>query len=138
MSLAAFELLGLEDVESFEDAVRVIRDGIGSDKIRTLAEHYHVSQESIAVLAGMSKATLTRKLREGRLLDAPEADRVYRLAKVFALARDVFENDDTASSWFGEPNRALEGKRPIELLDTDIGVARVETVLNQIEYGVIT
>ena len=43
---------------------------------------------------------------------------------------------ETARDWLKKPNRALAGKTPIELLDTDAGTQQVYQLLNKIEYGV--
>lgn len=138
MSLKAFSLLRLPDVASPERAQDAIRHGFKPETLRTLAERYQVSLETIGRLAGIPKSSLTRKLRTKRRLDASEADRVYRLARIYALARDVLESDHTARAWFATPNRALGGSKPIDLLDTEIGAGRVERVLEQIEYSVLT
>lgn len=138
MSLKAFSLLRVPNVTSLEHAQTAIRDGLEPDTLRELATRYGVSLEAIGRLAGIPKSSLTRKLRTKRRLDAPEADRVYRLARIYTQAREVLESDDAARVWFTTTNRALGGSKPIDLLDTEIGTGRVVRVLEQIEYGVLT
>lgn len=74
----------------------------------------------------------------GRRLTADESDRVYRLARIVAHAEEVFEDIDKVRNWLAHTNRALGGVTPLSLLDTDEGVRQVDTVLGQIEYGLIS
>jgi putative toxin-antitoxin system antitoxin component (TIGR02293 family) len=59
-----------------------------------------------------------------------------RLARVAAQAQDVFESAETATRWLKRPNRGLNGRAPVDLLDTDVGTEQVVELLDRIEYGV--
>jgi putative toxin-antitoxin system antitoxin component (TIGR02293 family) len=65
-----------------------------------------------------------------------ESDRLLRLARVFARARQVFDDGESAARWMALPNRALGGVAPLTLLDTDIGVDQVREELGRIEHGI--
>ena len=58
------------------------------------------------------------------------------MASVLVFARQVFEDDATAQDWFHEPNRALHGERPLDLLDTEVGTQQVVRILTRLERGV--
>ena len=59
-------------------------------------------------------------------------------SEILAYATVVFEDESRARAWFKEPNRALEGERPLDLLGTAENRERVRRVLDQIEAGVIS
>lgn len=59
-----------------------------------------------------------------------------RTARVLALAEDTIGDKARARLWLTEPTAALGGRRPVELLDSDLGAEQVEGVLGRIEYGV--
>ena len=80
-------------------------------------------------------STLARKVREGRKLSREEADQIARLLRIKAYAREVFEDAALAETWLNEPNPALGGRIPADLLLTDEGTRTVETVLRRIDYG---
>ncbi len=67
-----------------------------------------------------------------------KSNRDDRLARVIAVAQDVLEDEQNARAWVCEPNRALRGERPLDLLDTEAGMERVVHVLKQLEHGVYT
>jgi putative toxin-antitoxin system antitoxin component (TIGR02293 family) len=81
------------------------------------------------------RKTLAHRRRLGRL--SPEqSDRLFRLLRVIAHARTAFGAGDKAARWLRRPTRALDGSAPLDLLDTDIGAQRVETLLGRIEHGI--
>jgi putative toxin-antitoxin system antitoxin component (TIGR02293 family) len=45
-------------------------------------------------------------------------------------------DEKRAIQWLLIPNRALDGQRPFDQLDTDIGAREVEDLLGRIAYGV--
>jgi uncharacterized protein (DUF2384 family) len=57
------------------------------------------------------------------------------LAQVAVLAEEVFEDQAVAASWMTTANKALGGKTPVSLCETDIGAHQVLRVLRAIEWG---
>ena len=62
-------------------------------------------------------------------------DRLYRLARIVALAKHYLGDGQAAHAWLRRPNRALGGAVPLDLLDTEPGARAVENVLGRIAYG---
>ena len=69
-------------------------------------------------------------------LSPEESDRFARVLRLVALAEETFGDRDKARLWLRRPNRALEGRVPLDLLDTDGGARAVETILSRITHGV--
>ncbi|MBC5801263.1 MAG: DUF2384 domain-containing protein [Candidatus Eremiobacteraeota bacterium] len=87
-------------------------------------------------MIGVSRATGSRKRGQRGPLRPLPSDRAFRLASIYGFARRVFEDDENASAWFKEPNRALGGERPLDLLDTEVGTQQVFRVLYRLEHGI--
>lgn len=79
------------------------------------------------VYAHRQKGTLSREQR----------DFVVRLARTQSIADDVFGDRGNAHDWLREPNGALGGERPLDLLDTEEGGRVVEAVLGRIAHGIV-
>ncbi|MBJ7545256.1 DUF2384 domain-containing protein [Pseudomonas sp. OA3] len=62
-------------------------------------------------------------------------ERLHRIAAISLLAEEVFESSEVAAKWMGQPNRALGGKTPTELCDTEAGAAQVRRILQAMEWG---
>jgi len=121
---------------SDRDLREAIREGFPH---AVLEEMMHSSGLTLKELAGaldLSSRSLQRR-RRGRLARF-ESDRLYRLARLLALAHESLGNAARASRWFKRTNRALGGVAPIAAIDTELGARQVENVLGRIAYGGIS
>ena len=55
--------------------------------------------------------------------------RLARVVRVATRAEEALADEAKAHRWLRTPNRALSGRAPLDLLDTDIGARTVERVL---------
>ena len=117
------------------DLDAALRVGLPVGSFETLAESLGVPQSILARALMIQPRTLSRRKRSGRL-EATESDRLYRLARVFAHAIDVFGQMSHAAEWMSEPNRALAGRKPLDLLATDLGTREVDEALGRLEHGI--
>lgn len=125
-----------KSVDSPLDLVALTREGLPAEILSTLADDLSLDRASVARMIGISRRTLSRRMAAHGRLSADESDRAVRLARVMARATDVLGDKAKASHWLQTPNRALAGRKPLELLDTDAGVQSVDTILGRIAYGV--
>ena len=88
----------------------------------------------LAAALDLSPRSLQRRRGAGRLARY-ESDRLYRLARIVALADEFLGNHERAIRWLKRPNRALGGVAPIAAIDTEIGARQVENILGRIAYG---
>ena len=51
------------------------------------------------------------------------------------MATEVLESEDEARRWLSDNIPALGGKRPLDLLDTDVGAQQVTNLLGGIKWG---
>ncbi|HEY6909219.1 MAG TPA: MbcA/ParS/Xre antitoxin family protein [Myxococcales bacterium] len=63
-------------------------------------------------------------------------ERFLRLVRMVARAEHVLGARDAALDWLRTPNPALEGEKPISLLDTEVGAESVNEVLGRLEHTV--
>jgi putative toxin-antitoxin system antitoxin component (TIGR02293 family) len=89
---------------------------------------------------GFSTRTMHRiKARPAKsLLSYEQSSRVWKFAEILAQATAVFGSRSAAEKWLEQPAMALEGRLPIDLLATSVGVEIVENHLTRLEYGVYT
>lgn len=86
---------------------------------------------------GMSLRTIQRiEADKDRHLSPDQSSRTWMLAEIVARATDVLGSHEAAEEWLTKPARALEGKRPAELLTTQPGTQLVKDLLQQMDYGV--
>jgi putative toxin-antitoxin system antitoxin component (TIGR02293 family) len=116
------------------DLQAAIREGFPQTVIAELMEAAGLSLKELAACLDLSARSLQRRRREGRLARY-ESDRIYRLARIVALAKSSLGGRDAATRWLKRPNRALGGKVPLAVIDTELGARTVENVLGRIAFG---
>ena len=136
---AVIEELGGEPVlgrslRTSTDLQAAIRDGFPQGVVEEVMHAAGLTLKELAESLALSPRSLQRRRREGRLA-RHESDRLYRLARIVALAKRYLGDGETATQWLRRPNRALGGSVPLDLIDTEPGARAVENVLGRIAYG---
>ncbi len=93
--------------------------------------------KELANALDLSPRSLQRRRRSGRLARY-ESDRLYRLARIVAIANEYLGSHESAVRWLKRPNRALGGLAPVTAIDTELGARQVENILGRIAYGGIS
>ena len=117
--------------------LEVVRKGLPYAALEALVRVIEVVSGEVTRLLGVAPRTLARRKVARRLAPA-ESDRLYRLAYITLLASEVLGSLDKAKGWLSQPNRALAGTAPIQILDTEIGERQVEEVLERINHGIFS
>jgi len=133
--LGGRKVLG-KDIRKPEDLAKLVREGLPATSVTTLAKKLAVGNTELLQKLGIAQRTMTRRLSQHGRLTATESDRAARLARVYANAVEMIGDEVRAIQWLVTPNRALDGQRPLDQLDTDVGAREVEDVLGRIAYGV--
>jgi len=134
--LGGHQILG-RTLSSDRDLREAIREGFPPAVVEELMRASGLSLKELAESLDLSPRSLQRRRRSGRLARF-ESDRLYRLARIVALARQSLGNQDLAMRWLKRSNRALGGLAPIAAIDTEPGARQVENVLGRIAYGGIS
>ena len=117
-----------------EDLQAAIREGFPQMVVSVVMHSAGITLKELAATLDLSERSLQRRRGEGRLARS-ESDRLYRLARIVALAKHYLGNQEIAVRWLKRPNRALGGHTPLESVDTESGARMVENVLGRIAYG---
>jgi len=94
-----------------------------------------MNARDVARIVGTSERTMSRKIANDERLGPTESDRAYRLFEIVASAVRAFGDVDKALRWMKRNVPSLGGRRPIDLLRTEIGTREVLSALDRIEYG---
>src|SRR5438552_9389396 len=117
-------LLGLREEASEYEIYDAVRAGLPKSALAQLVAVGHLSREEANRI--VPPRTLARR---GERLTPEESDRVSRIARIIARARETLGDDEKTHRWLRKPNRALKGAVPLELAQTDAGARLVEAVL---------
>jgi putative toxin-antitoxin system antitoxin component (TIGR02293 family) len=118
------------------DLREAIREGFPHAVLEELMRASGLTLKELANALDLSPRSLQRR-RRGRLARF-ESDRLYRMARLLALARENLGDSARAGRWLRRGNRALGGLAPISAIDTELGARQVENLLGRIAYGGIS
>lgn len=142
MHLTTWEILGGKDFmptvpKSAFEYVKIANKGIKKQSVTRLAELMDIPMKDIAVLLNISYKTLGRK-KETDTLDSISSSISIEIAEAISKGLSVFEDPGKLSRWLQKANRALQGEKPIDLLNTPTGIKIINKLLGRIEEGIYT
>jgi putative toxin-antitoxin system antitoxin component (TIGR02293 family) len=126
-------MLGVQRLKSDRDLVLLVEERLGTNAIEGLRRG-GLSDEEIYTIV-MPRRTLTHRRAKRESLSREESDRVVRVARIAALAEEVFADEDRAWRWLRAPKRQFQGRTPLQLLATEAGARLVEELLYRIDDG---
>jgi putative toxin-antitoxin system antitoxin component (TIGR02293 family) len=110
-----------------------VEEGLPVESLESVARHIARSDSEVAKIKHriVPKTTLARR----RHLTPGESERVERVARVTALAEEVWEDLDNARIFLQSEQKSLGGARPIDLAATDLGARAVQDLLMKLEWS---
>lgn len=95
-----------------------------------------LSQEDLARVLNVSSRNVARWL--GGEVDNPGETHLQNLQEIERIIEEARRalNPHTVPLWFRTPNPVLADLRPLDLLSSRVGQARVRTILGRIRWGI--
>ena len=122
------------DIRSDLDLEDAIRAGLPVKAVESVVKAGALRAPEIHKLV-IPRRTLAHRKRMGGQLSSEQSDRLARVVRIVASAEEAIGDDAKARRWLRKPNRALQGRRPLDLLASDVGACLVEQELGRIEHG---
>lgn len=122
------------DIRSDFDLDDAIRSGLPVEAVECVVNAGTLRAPELHALVVPRRTLAHRKRLHGRL-SAEQSDRLIRVVRIVGRAEEAIGDVNKAKRWLRKPNRALRGKRPLDLLASDVGARVVEQVLGRIEHG---
>ncbi len=127
------EYIGVAPKSEF-DLTRIIEKGLPPERV-VLLKQQGLSFTEVSDIV-ISPRTLKHRRARGENLSHEETDRLVRVARIVALADEVFGDHSKALLWLRTEDDRTGGRRPLSLLRTDAGGRLIEGMLWQIDEGV--
>ena len=127
------QFLGVVPKSEF-DLTRIVESGISTENLQRLRDAGLTFTEISEII--ISPRTLKHRRSRGEPLSAEEADRAVRVARIMALAENVFAGREPAFEWLRTPDGRLDNRTPMSVLRTESGGRVVEEMLGQIDEGI--
>jgi putative toxin-antitoxin system antitoxin component (TIGR02293 family) len=121
-------------ITSHMDLDRAIHLGLPAKTVLRLSEAIAPGQPAFRFIV-VARSTLLRRLKSNERLTPEEGEKVARLARVWAVAKDVWHDEADARRFLETPHPMLGRRPPREVAESEIGAREVESILGRLQYG---
>jgi len=128
--------IGLQPQSSAKLIAR-IKEGLSVNAFDRLRKNLDISEKALAKTLNIAISTLARRKNTGRMT-FEESERIFRVARLYDRAIEVFGDKKMGRKWLKEPAWALGDVPPLEFAETELGAQEVDDLLGRIEHGVFT
>ncbi|NOY62404.1 MAG: DUF2384 domain-containing protein [Gammaproteobacteria bacterium] len=129
------DVLGLRcQIHSLYALSESVAQGLPKKSLQTTIKHLTHDASVAKIISNRLVPSATYKRRRGAL-NAQESERVERLARVYATALDVWDDEDDARQFLFAAHPLLNQQRPIDLAFSELGARQVEQILANLRYG---
>ena len=118
-------------------AAAIANRGVALCALEDFAIHSGIQLKELVDLV-IPARTLKHRRQRQESLSPDESDRLSRVARIYALAVNVFNDPKDGREWLTFPIDRFQGRTALEMLRTDAGGRKVEEMLYQIDEGVFT
>ena len=124
--------LGLKPASSRLGLLKRIEQGFEYSIIPYTKQWLGITMAELSELMNVNPRTLVRRRKSGRL-NKLESAQLYQLAMLVELAIEVIQDRAAALYWLKTPKRDLEGKVPLDFVQTQVGIDEVKMLLMRIK-----
>lgn len=128
-------LAGTRGMMTTTQKMEISKGGITKKELELLKTLADLDYTTIARILSVTRATLINK-RKTEKFNTALSERIVGLADLYTYGIKVFGEKEIFNRWMNEPNRALGGKTPLDIIDNQFGREEVKNVIGRIEYGV--
>ena len=114
-----------------------VERGLPKATLRIVVQHVFPDASEQRAMMHRIVPEATYKRRRERLSPA-ESERTERLARVVAIAEDVWQDREQSRRFLTTPHPEIGGKTPVDAALTELGARQAEEVMARIVYGLPT
>ncbi|MCP1496186.1 putative toxin-antitoxin system antitoxin component (TIGR02293 family) [Pseudomonas migulae] len=118
------------------ELITQLHQGFSIKTLQALSQLIEIDTQTLGKAISLSNTTLIRRFRAGRF-NTVESDSIFRLATIILAALELFEGDGlSAKAWLQARQIGLGGRKPLDLVSTQVEANSILRLIGQIEHGV--
>ncbi|MBC7367576.1 MAG: DUF2384 domain-containing protein [Undibacterium sp.] len=126
------------DLHDHADMASRVEEGLPVGDLMEFGKQAGFTSDELANLIHIPLRTYARRVAAKARLKVPEGERAVRLMRLYETAKQLFVTHENTRSWLGLELPALGWRTPLDLARTEQGARAVETLIGQIEHGIVT
>ena len=120
---------------SIHEKIDIVEAGISKSEFEEIKKETGLDYETLSHILTVTKATLHNK-KGNEKFNAVVSERLLLLAELFVYGIEVFGEKERFNRWLVSEIRALGFKRPVDRLNTTLGMQEVKQIIGRIAYGI--
>ena len=133
MSIAQFNAILPDPVQ----LLNLSRRGVNISLFEEIVNAHPYTIKQWSTFLHITERTIQRYKKENRKFETLQTERIIEIAKLHSLGTEVFGLTDYFEEWMNSKSIALGNVRPIELLDSSVGIEMLMDELGRIEHGIL-
>lgn len=135
MTIMGFQMfLESQAIYQRADLISLIRTGIETRHIKSILQYTSLLEKELSTILPISHRQLVR-YSDNHTLNKEITSHIIQLVEMFQKGYRVF-GEDKFKLWIRTPNKVLNNNKPIDIMDTSVGIELIEDVIGRVEYGV--
>lgn len=126
--------LGVSGIRTGDELASLVEKRLPVTTIKSLVRGGLSDAEVYQLI--VPRRTLAHRIAKHQPLSKGESDKAVRVARISAMAEQVFGEPDRAWRWLRKSTSRFDGRPPLELLTTEAGARLVEEMIVQIDHGI--
>jgi putative toxin-antitoxin system antitoxin component (TIGR02293 family) len=119
------------------DLIELSNKGITKKSLIHLAKYFSCSVSQMAQLLPVTGRTIQRYALQ-KSFNRTVSEQILQIAEVAAKGAEVLQGREKFLAWINHPNKALNNKTPMSLLNSKFGADMVLEELGRLEHGVFS
>ncbi|MEO9004771.1 MAG: antitoxin Xre/MbcA/ParS toxin-binding domain-containing protein [Ginsengibacter sp.] len=117
------------------EKMHIARDGVSKKDLELLKSKAELDYTTLAKALSVTRATLINKKRTEKF-NSGLSEKIISMADLYSYGFEVFEDEGRFNQWMAQPNKALGGQTPYDLIDNQFGREEVKDLIGRIDYGI--
>jgi putative toxin-antitoxin system antitoxin component (TIGR02293 family) len=126
--------LGVSNLRSDRDLALLVENRLAPATVEALLRGGLSDAEIYSLI--VPRRTLAHRIAKHQSLSKEESDKAVRVARITAMAEQVFGEPARAWRWLRKPKRQFDSRSPLEMLATEAGARLVEELIIQIDNDI--
>lgn len=122
-------------VEHPTELISILKSGLPFKSFEVLRDNLAITEKSLVKILQLTASELHERKVRG-YFHRDESERLYRVARLYDRAYELFADQEMLRSWIKMPKLALAGMSPIYYADLEPGAIEVDDLIGRLQYGV--
>src|SRR5664279_1408521 len=112
------------------EKMNMAQKGVSKIYLEKFKDMANLDYQKLATALAVTRATLINKKKQEKF-NASLSERIVGLADLYDYGFKVFEDKEKFNRWMVTPNKALGGKSPFDIINSQFGREEVKNILGR-------